>query len=167
MSGAGKSTLAKNLRNVLEKSGFSVHRLDGDVIRKSQNISNSFSKVEILENNYMIIDACTKLLSKYDFILVSVISPFAETRAHALKILKDKYFEIYVKCSRDELVRRDTKGLYKKAINNEIVTLIGFSKLSPYEEPTQPRLIIQTDATSPEKSTNLIFSKLRKLNHIK
>ena len=134
MLGVGKSTLAKNLRNVLEKSGFS-HRLDGDVIRKSQNISNIFSKAEILENNYMIIDACTKLLSTYDFILVSVISPFAETRAHALKILKDKYFEIYVKCSRDELVRRDTKGLYKKAINNEIVTLIGFSKLSPYEEP--------------------------------
>ena len=91
MSGAGKSTLAKNLSNVLEKSGFSVHRLDGDVIRKSQNISNSFSKVEILENNYMIIDACTKLLSTYDFILVSVISPFAETREHALKILSSLF----------------------------------------------------------------------------
>ena len=62
MSGAGKSTLGEMLRNILEESDFSVHMLDGDIIRKSQNISNSFSKVEILENNYMIIDFCKAMI---------------------------------------------------------------------------------------------------------
>ena len=166
MSGAGKSTLANKLSPVLKEQGYSVHMLDGDAVRKIQKTETYFSRSGILENNYTIINSCTQLLNKYDFILVSVISPFTETREYARHVLKENYFEIYIKCSRKELVRRDTKGLYKKAINKEINNLIGISESSPYQEPINAHLTLQTDTTALDVSINRIIKKLKDSGHL-
>ncbi|MFC4768604.1 adenylyl-sulfate kinase, partial [Effusibacillus consociatus] len=36
------------------------------------------------------------------------------------------FVEVFVKCSLDECIRRDVKGLYKKALNGEIKCFKGF-----------------------------------------
>jgi adenylylsulfate kinase len=160
MSGAGKSTLAENLGSVLEQKGLSIYNLDGDAVRKSNKTVNKFHRKAIIQNNHLIIDECIRTVEKHDFIIVSVVSPFEETRRYARQSLLKSYFEVYVKCPIAELIRRDTKGLYQKAQLGEINNLIGFSAKLPYEEPECPDLEIRTDQYNNEESIAMIMSNL-------
>ena len=58
----------------------------------------------------------------------------------------------------DECVRRDTKGLYAKAIAGEIKEFTGIS--DPYEEPASPELTINTEGESPEDSAARVVAYL-------
>lgn len=40
-------------------------------------------------------------------------------------------------------IARDVKGMYKKALAGEIPQFTGLS--DPYEEPTEPEVIVETD----------------------
>ena len=53
---------------------------------------------------------------------------------------------------------RDPKGLYKKARSGEIKNFTGID--SPYEEPTNPDLVIYTDKYSIEECANQVIDYL-------
>ena len=106
----------------------------------------------------MIIKLCKEKIPFHDYIIVSVIAPFKETREYARKIIGDNYIEIFVKASIKNLVKRDTKGLYKKAINGELENLIGFDPNRPYQVPVNPNLIIDTDVESEDQSFNKLLN---------
>jgi len=74
--------------------------------------------------------------------------------------LGDNYIEIFVKASLKELVRRDTKGLYKKALNGELENLIGVDPDTPYQLPTKPDLVIDTDNENEDQSFKKILTLL-------
>ena len=160
MSGVGKSTLSNLLVDRIKKKGLSTLILDGDYVRKHFHSHLSFTQEDILENNRLVAELCVKNLSNYDLILVPIISPFAKGRRRAREIIGKSYFEIYVKASTPELVRRDTKGLYKKALKGEIDNLIGFSRKIPYEEPKNPDMILETDNFTPEENIEALTKKL-------
>jgi len=71
--------------------------------------------------------------------------------------LGDNYIEIFVKASLKELVRRDTKGLYKKALNGELENMIGVDPNTPYQIPENPNLIIDTDIQNEAQSFKKIL----------
>ena len=96
-------------------------------------------------------------MNLYSYIIVSVIAPFEETRAYARKKLGNNYIEIFVSASLDKLVKRDTKGLYKKALKGKLQNLIGVDSNTPYEIPVDPNLIIDTDNESEKKSFDKIL----------
>ena len=50
---------------------------------------NSFSKKNIYKNNISIIQNIYRIKKKYDFIIVSVISPLKKTRLIAKKLLEN------------------------------------------------------------------------------
>ena len=106
-----------------------------------------------------IIKECNIFLDLYDYIIVSVIAPFEDTRAHARKIFGDNYIEIFVNATLKELVRRDTKGLYKNALNGVLKNLIGVDSNTPYQLPTKPDLVIDTDNENEDQS----FEKIKNL----
>ena len=107
LSGTGKSTLSKALKkNLYDKK---VKIIDGDIFRKSTK--------NIIKN----------IQNKFDVIIVSVISPLLNTRKKAKKTFKNNYYEVYLKCGIQELIRRDTKGLYKLAKEKIIKNLVGFN----------------------------------------
>ena len=60
-------------------------------------------------------------------------------------------------------LRRDPKGLYKKAEAGELQNLTGLQ--APYEEPQNPELIVDTENHTVEESVNLIISALKKLGY--
>lgn len=148
LSGSGKSTISDTLKDVLLDKGFSVKTLDGDVVRSTLHVHLGFTHEDILENNRLIVSLCKKNLSTFDFILVPVITPFEESREYARKQLKSAYHEVYVKASLEACVRRDVKGLYKKAIKGEIPHFIGVSDDTPYEVPRHPDLVLDTTKLS-------------------
>jgi adenylylsulfate kinase-like enzyme len=160
LSGSGKSTLAKILNKRLLQLNFKVKTIDGDDFRAKNKNKNNFSKINIVKNNLLIINHVRKIKKKYDFILISVISPLLITRNLARIKFGKNYFEIYVKCKITTLEKRDTKNLYAMAKKNIIKNLIGYNSNIKYEVSRYKKIIIDTDKFSKHKSINLIIKKI-------
>ena len=156
LSGAGKSTIAQHFADILSQEGQSVWILDGDDIRDKRVKKLTFTVNDIKKNNELIAKLCLKEINKYDYIIVAVISPFAVTRQQSRHIIGENYNEIYIKADLETLIQRDTKGLYKRANKHEIDNFIGISKNTPYEEPQNPELIIDTENNDVKISVDLL-----------
>ena len=82
-----------------------------------------------------------------------------DDRQNVRKLIGDNGFiEIYCKCSLETCEQRDVKGHYKKARAGLIPDFTGIS--SPYEEPENADLVIDTGITSLEESTNTVVDYL-------
>jgi adenylylsulfate kinase len=160
LSGSGKSTLSNSLFRNLLKNRKKAFQVDGDTFRKNKNYKDNFSKETIIKNNINIIKQVNKIKDKYDFILVSVISPILKTRLLAKKKFKKDYFEIFVKCNLKTLKLRDTKGLYKKADLNHISNLIGYKSKIKYEKSNYKKITINSDKLTILSSTKKILKKI-------
>jgi adenylylsulfate kinase len=61
-------------------------------------------------------------------------------------------------------MRRDPKGLYKKALEGEIKDLTGLQ--DPYEEPLHPEVIVDSEIQDPDSSSEKILNILRELSYL-
>ena len=71
---------------------------------------------------------------------------------------KENYIEVFVDAPLDVCEQRDVKGLYKKARAGEVKNFTGIS--SPYEEPTNPDVVIATDQMSVEQSMEVLIKAI-------
>ena len=149
------------LVNALTDEGKEVLSLDGDNIRSTIHNDFDFSPDNIKKNSLLIINLCLKKISQYDYIIVSVIAPFEETRKYARKHLGDFYVEIYVRASLKELVKRDTKGLYVKALKGKLNNLIGVDPNTPYQSPLNPSLVVNTENQTQDQSFKKILELIQ------
>ena len=163
LSGSGKSTLANALNNYFFINNYNACVLDGDNIRHSLNSDLDFSRGSRKENIRRI-SHVAKMINDIGFISIcSTISPYAEDRLSAKACIgENNFFEIYCKCSLEECIERDVKGLYK----NNYEKMTGVSTISPYEVPLNPDIIIETDTFSVEQSLNLIINQLINSNYL-
>ena len=160
LSGSGKTTLSNKLFKLLKKKNKKVIQIDGDKFRKKLNTDNSFTKKDIVNNNIQIINYCESIIKKYDFILVSVISPFLKTRKLARSLFKDNYYEIFVHCKLNTLIKRDTKDLYRKAKKKIIINLIGYKSKIKYQKSNYSKIKINTDLNTIAKSVKIVLKKI-------
>ena len=163
LSGSGKSTIANRIYQTLNKQGYKIKLIDGDEFRGE---NTDFSKSGIIKNNRNIITICEKSLNTNDFTIVSVIAPFKNSRNEARFRLGGKYIEVFVKASLKTVINRDTKGYYKKALGGQIDHFIGIAPTIPYENPTNPEIIINTDNESEERSLQKILDYLNNIKYI-
>ena len=159
LSGSGKTTLSNYKYKKLKKKKFRIKKIDGDLFRKKSK-SEKFNKASIIKNNLSIINYVDKIKEKYDFILVSVISPLKKTRKFANKKFNKNYYEVYTKCNLKELVSRDTKNLYAKAKKDIIKNLIGFNSTISYEKTNYKKIIVNTANETINESVNKIIKKI-------
>lgn len=160
LSGAGKTTLAKALETELKQRGLRIERLDGDIVRESLTRDLGFSK-EDRDKNIERVTFVAKLLSRNGVgVLASFISPYQATR-DMVRSQVTNFIEVYVAVSLEEAIRRDVKGLYKKALAGEIPNFTGVS--DPYEPPVDPEIVINTDEETVEESLAKIIAKLEEL----
>jgi adenylylsulfate kinase len=149
LSGSGKSTLTERLESEFRARQYKVERLDGDIVRTNLSKGLSFSK-EDRDINVRRIGFVCDLLSRNGVIAISAaISPYEKVRQECRQLVESHgaaFVEVYTKCSLDELVRRDVKGLYKKALSGEIQHFTGVS--DPYEEPAHPDVLVESDTES-------------------
>lgn len=159
LSGSGKSTLAHALEEQLHQRGCRTYVFDGDNVRHGLCGDLGFS-AEDRKENIRRIGEMTKLFVDAGVIaLTAFISPFREDRAHVRELFDDgDFLEIYCRCSLDVCEQRDVKGIYKKARVGEITEFTGIS--SPYEEPVDPEVIIDTDKKSLEESVEKLLEHL-------
>jgi len=163
LSGAGKTTLAERLLPELENRGHRVETLDGDVVRTHLSKGLGFSREDRDENIRRIAWVASLGTRHGATMIVSAISPYEETRTEARERIGD-FVEVYVKCSLDRLIERDTKGLYKRALSGEIKNFTGIS--DPYEEPQDPEIVVETDTESVETSVTKILEGLEQAGYL-
>ncbi|MER3406770.1 MAG: adenylyl-sulfate kinase, partial [Chloroflexota bacterium] len=157
LSGAGKSTLAQRLEAELRRRGRFAEVLDGDVVRTHLSKGLGFSK-EDRDTNIRRIAFVAHLLTRNGAtVIVAAISPYREVREEARRMI-GRFVEVYVKCPLEELVRRDVKGLYARALRGEIPNFTGVS--DPYEEPLAPEVIVETDRETVDESVTKIIAAL-------
>ena len=70
----------------------------------------------------------------------------------------DDFIEIFVKAPIETCIKRDPKGLYKKAMNGEITNFTGID--SAFEEPEAPEVKIDTEKLSPSEAADVIMNYL-------
>ena len=158
LSGAGKSTLAEAVRDALVARGRRVEILDGDEIRTNLSKGLGFSK-EDRDTNIRRIGYVARLLSRNGVVAITAaISPYSEVRDEVRRVHEARFVEIFVDCSIDELVKRDKKGLYAKALRGEIKNFTGVS--DPYEAPASPDIHVHTDRERVEESLERIVGWL-------
>ena len=122
---SGKTTIAKELAKNIH-----AEILDGDDIRKL--IKNDDFSLEGRKNHMMSVAEFASILSKYNNVVVSLVSPMKSVREE----IKKKYqnlIEIYVYADIETCKKRDCKGLYKLALEGKIKNFTGVD--GAYEEP--------------------------------
>ncbi|WP_321283949.1 adenylyl-sulfate kinase [uncultured Vibrio sp.] len=150
LSGSGKSTVAHKVEEKLHEQGRLTYVFDGDNVRHGLCGDLSFSPEARSENNRRIAEMLKLFLDAGVICMAAFISPKRDDRQRVREIVgKGQFIEIYVRCPIVECERRDVKGLYKLARAGKIKNYTGVS--SPYEEPLDPDVILDTHLQSLEE----------------
>lgn len=143
LSGAGKSTVANLVEGWLALQGRHTYLLDGDNVRHGLNKDLGFTAADRVENIRRVGEVARLFLDAGTIVLCSFISPFrAEREAVRSLVGPGEFIEVYVTAPLDVCKRRDPKGLYAKSLAGHLPNFTGID--SPYEEPEEPDLVIDT-----------------------
>lgn len=163
LSGAGKTTVSRMVVETLINRGCKVEVLDGDIVRENLSKGLGFTK-EDRDTNIRRIGFVCNLLTRNGVVAVAAaISPYKSIRDENRKLIGN-FCEVYMKCSIEELTRRDVKGLYKKALAGEVKNFTGIS--DPYEPPDNPEVVCDTAMETPLQSHDKVIKKLEEMRFI-
>ncbi len=165
LSGSGKSTVANALAQKLYEKEIRNFVLDGDNIRHGLNKDLGFSDSDRTENIRRIGEVSKLFVESGQVVLTAFISPFIADRNLVRDLLEeDEFIEVYVKCPLEECEKRDPKGLYNKARQGLIPEFTGIT--SPYEEPINPEVTVNTSESSVDECVEQIIQYLASKNAI-
>ena len=117
--------------------------LDGDNVRHGLNKDLGFTAADRVENIRRVGEVARLCVDAGLIVLCSFISPFRAERAAVRSLLDEAEFvEIHVTAPLEVCERRDPKGLYAKCRAGQLPNFTGID--SPYEEPENPDLILDT-----------------------
>ncbi|MHA1416163.1 MAG: sulfate adenylyltransferase [Candidatus Heimdallarchaeum aukensis] len=163
LSGSGKTTITKALAQELKKRGYQVERLDGDVVRQYLTKDLGFSKHDRDENIRRVGFVAHMLTRNNVIVLMANIAPYQAVRDEIRQLIGD-FMEVYVKAPLEVCESRDVKGLYKKAKAGEILNFTGVN--DPYEPPTNPEIVCETDKETVEESVHKVLAKLVEYGYV-
>jgi len=157
LSGSGKSTLANEIESILNKD-YQCHTylLDGDNIRSGLNSDLDFSEKGRQENIRRVGELCKLFYDAGLIVITAFISPFRKDRRWVRDLFpKGKFIEIFIQSSIEDCKKRDPKGIYMKVDQGLIKNFSGID--SPYEEPENPEIIVNTSTNNIQQSIEIIF----------
>jgi len=160
LPGSGKTTLATRAAEELRRRGYRVEVLDGDWVRKTINPDAGFTREE-RRRHLLRVAWIARLLARNGVIVfASFVSPYRAVREEVRRIVEEEvpFVEVYVKCPVEECIRRDPKGLYRKALRGEISHFTGIT--DPYEPPESPDLVLDTVGDTVETNVEKLLAKV-------
>lgn len=163
LSGSGKTTIGKEVYKRLKEQYINTIFLDGDSFREILGNDLAHTSKDRLKNAKRIHRMCKFLVSQNINVVCATMSLYKEI--HELNRSEiQNYFEIFIECDIDELIRRDQKGLYSKAIQGERDDVVGVNL--PFDKPLNCEIIIENSeqknlSEKVEKVLNLILGKKR------
>lgn len=160
LSGAGKSTLAHAVEERLHQMSCRTFVFDGDNVRHGLCGDLDFSEEDRRENIRRIGEMSKLFVEAGVVALTAFISPF---RADRLKVrnltVPGDFIEVYCRCPIEVCEQRDVKGMYRRARAGEIRDFTGIS--SPYEEPENPELAIDTGSMPLDQCVDQVIGYLQ------
>ena len=114
LSGSGKTTLATQITKAIRDRNIPVIMLDGDILRETLGIEGKNARHERIEIGFTYSRLCKMIAAQEINVVIATIALFKQIHAWNRENI-DNYFEIFLDVPIQELARRDTKGLYKKA----------------------------------------------------
>lgn len=155
---SGKSSIAQELVKKLESKGYQIQVLESDELRRVLTPKPTYSEEErdwfyetmiylgkmFADNGVNVIFDATGNKKKYRDKARSEIERLAE---------------VYVKCPEEVLIKRDPKGIYKKALQGKAPTVPGLG--SSYEEPPNPEVVTESDKETPEQAASKILDFIK------
>lgn len=147
---SGKTTLAKEISKKID-----VFLLDGDEIRDI--LKNDDFSLEGRKKHMLKVADFAFEKSKEKTVIVSLVSPIREVREE----IKNKYenvIEFFIDTSLEECIRRDVKGMYKKALAGEIKEFTGVGQ--EYEVPKENFIKIDAQNQSISDCVDQIISHI-------
>jgi len=156
LSGAGKSTIAEALAADLRAAGEPVTVLDGDELRRHLSADLGFDRASREANVQRAAEIAAELAAEGQIVIGALISPFDRSRRRARELVEATapFLLVYVRTPLDVAEARDVKGLYARARAGEIPDFTGID--SPYEEPQDAELVIDTVSTPVPDAVALI-----------
>ena len=156
LSGAGKTTISTLLYNYLKEKQDNIVILDGDIVREVYQ-NKDYTTEGRRKTAYMNLRLCKMLTDQGIDVVAAFIGMNDEYREWNRQNIEN-YYEVYQKVPIDELIRRDSKGIYSRALNHEITNVYGIDL--PYEEPKCPDIQIVNDfSNTPKEILSIIVQK--------
>ena len=157
-SGAGKTTLANRLRDGLRDHGLSVLFLDGDLARGGLSSDLGYHPGARTEHHRRVAEVA-RLVSDQGMVpVVATMAPEYEQRDLVAKTLGSRLIWVFVDAPLDECIRRDPKGLYRKARGGGLSHFTGVT--DPYEPPEHPDVVLHTDRDTVEVCVEQVLARL-------
>ncbi len=161
LSGSGKSTIAKSLERLLFSTGIHTALLDWDKLHHGLCKDLSFSDQDRIENIRRAGEVARVFYEHGSVVLCTFVSPLRCQRDQVKALIPEgRFFEVFVRCSLQTCIQRDPRGLYKKAIDGEIPQFTGIN--SPYEEPLNPDVILDSEHKSIEENLRALLEMLKR-----
>lgn len=155
-SGSGKTTIAIELEKQLYAQGKYTVVLDGDNLRSGLNQGLGFTTEDRLENIRRAAEVAKILVQNGAIVICCFVCPLKSMRNLARDIIGEDLTEIYIKTSLETLIRRDTKGFYKKAQEGKMDNLTGVN--AEFEEGDNSDLVIYTEKVKVEEAVQVILN---------
>ncbi len=158
---AGKTTIAFGLERRLFDAGYVAQVLDGENLRQGLSENLGFGALDRGENVRRVAQVARMMNEAGLLSIVALVSPFAEDRAAARRIIgPERFFEVHLAAPLDCCEARDKAGLYARARSGIIDGLAGIQ--TPYEIPKDPNLVLPTHEISVDESIERLFEQLMK-----
>lgn len=167
LSGSGKSTLAGALHDELaNRTTRELTLLDGDEMRRVLSAGLGFDAAG-RSANVRRIGWVAALAARHGGIAIAApIAPFAADRAEVRRMALGSggFLLIWVATPFEVCEQRDRKGLYARARAGEVAEFTGIS--SPYEEPGDADIVIDTTTTDVDSAVAMIVAELDRRGHL-
>jgi len=157
---SGKSTVAGFLKRLFEQKNIRVQILETDEVRKILTPNPVYSDEE-RETFYKSLVYTGKLLTENGVNVILDATANLKKYREFGKELIGNIMVAYLKCPLEFCMKRDPKGIYRRALEGEYKTVPGLQ--TPFEEPTDADIVIEADKVDAEQAALLIFKTALKV----
>ena len=139
LSGAGKSTLANEVVNLVQNKKKNIVLIDGDMVREAFGNDLGYSMADRNTNARRVCQLGKFLDEQGINVVCAILSLFPETQLWNRRNLGN-YYEVFIDTPLSDLIKRDSKGIYRKFNNGELFNVAGMDL--DFVRPETPDLVI-------------------------
>lgn len=160
LSGAGKTTVGKLVYDKIKARHSNTVFLDGDILRDVWGDQLGHDVAGRRKNAERISQLCAMLDRQGIHAVTCVLSIFPDWREWNRETFSE-YYEVFIDTPLEEVIKRDSKGLYKKALLGDIPDVVGIDIPMPQDKTWDMRISPPDVLLPPEELAEMIYKAVQ------